>query len=697
MQPRWNMKPTLEQDDAVARFASGAALKINAYAGTGKTTTLRLLAESTRRQGLYLAFNKSIAGDARAKFPARVQCSTIHSLALRSIASAYATPGKLNGQMNVNAIVDALALGPLLLSSKVGLQPRSLAFLVRETLRRFLHGERETLAAADVPRHGALALVDGDAMDALRDKVVAWTATIWRRMCDPRDLLPLGHDGYLKLWALSAPALPAEYLLLDEAQDSNPVVLSVLRKQQAQVVYVGDRYQQIYEWRGAVNAMERVETPHVTMLTQSFRFGPVIAALASAVLGVLGEHVPLRGNPAVESALVARAPNAMLGRGNATVLSHVIDELRRGGRPFVIGGTSELARLLQAIALLKVGIPSDVPELFGFERFEDLVHASESDEGADLRTVVKIVQTFGEQSLLAALSRTAAREEEASIVLSTAHKAKGREWDFVQLADDFLVRPKPRQRRVDPGELRLLYVALTRARLGLGLPHSLLQTFAPAPPWEAEEPEQDDPRDLVDEEHGRHHELTADCEPTVRQEPPEEYGPPESEPAPASHQPSAPPRSCRLPRVKFAAPSVTGWSCVGVEDLGTPSAQCQHCRKEIVRYLFHMKHEASGRALEVGCVCAGTLLGSVAVARDLEADIKSYAGRRARWLKRRWRVSAAGNGYIKLEGHHVVVYRVGRRWSYRLDGERAADTHASSDEAKYAALDELWILSGLED
>ena len=68
---------------------------------------------------------------------------------------------------------------------------------------------------------------------------------LWRRMVDRADEIPLGHDGYLKLWALSQPTLKADYILLDEAQDTNAVVLDVLAGQQAQVVYVGDRHQQI--------------------------------------------------------------------------------------------------------------------------------------------------------------------------------------------------------------------------------------------------------------------------------------------------------------------------------------------------------------------------------------------------------------------------------------------------------------------
>ena len=42
---------------------------------------------------------------------------------------------------------------------------------------------------------------------------------------------PLGHDGYFKLWSLSKPRLAADYIFLDEAQDSNPALLSVLADQ----------------------------------------------------------------------------------------------------------------------------------------------------------------------------------------------------------------------------------------------------------------------------------------------------------------------------------------------------------------------------------------------------------------------------------------------------------------------------------
>src|ERR1700731_1501843 len=56
-----SVDPTEEQQRARDAFTAGGDLAVVAGAGTGKTTTLVLMAESTRKTGLYLAFNKAIA------------------------------------------------------------------------------------------------------------------------------------------------------------------------------------------------------------------------------------------------------------------------------------------------------------------------------------------------------------------------------------------------------------------------------------------------------------------------------------------------------------------------------------------------------------------------------------------------------------------------------------------------------------
>ena len=55
------VQPTDEQTLAVDKFKTGRPLKITAFAGTGKTSTLIQMARTRPSRGLYLAFNKAIA------------------------------------------------------------------------------------------------------------------------------------------------------------------------------------------------------------------------------------------------------------------------------------------------------------------------------------------------------------------------------------------------------------------------------------------------------------------------------------------------------------------------------------------------------------------------------------------------------------------------------------------------------------
>jgi hypothetical protein len=84
-----SFKPTAEQHAVVDAVLGGGDLKIKAYAGAGKTSTLRLIADRLAgRRGSYLAFNKEIAQHARRGFPPNVSARTVHSLAYASVAPA---------------------------------------------------------------------------------------------------------------------------------------------------------------------------------------------------------------------------------------------------------------------------------------------------------------------------------------------------------------------------------------------------------------------------------------------------------------------------------------------------------------------------------------------------------------------------------------------------------------------------------
>src|SRR5215213_4738882 len=82
-----SLQPSPEQAAIIAarRAEPGGSLRVVAFAGSGETTALRLLAQVDRTPALYLAYNKSTQLAAQAHFPAHVACRTMHSLAFRAM------------------------------------------------------------------------------------------------------------------------------------------------------------------------------------------------------------------------------------------------------------------------------------------------------------------------------------------------------------------------------------------------------------------------------------------------------------------------------------------------------------------------------------------------------------------------------------------------------------------------------------
>jgi len=478
--------PTEEQDRALDLFEKGDPLKIDAYAGTGKTTTLVYLARSRSAPGCYLAFNRSIASEAKSKFPENVKCITLHALARRNIPSAHNySDTKLTTSANANLISEVLrlsAIGPPGASRKFTISKRSHGAVLRDACRRFLYSPDPEPLAKHVPRYGRLAELSSAEFDSFAEEVLPNLRALWSNMRSPSGQIPLGHDGYLKLWALSRPRISADYIMLDEAQDSNPVILRVLEEQDSQVVYVGDPYQQVYEWRGAVNAMKCVHTPNRTSLTQSFRFGPSIAEAASRVIALLGAPDPIRGAPNKHSDICAVYPRAILCRTNAGVISHAIRSLAAGKRCHILGGTGDLQRLLQDVQRLKNGVPGELPEFFGFVHWDDVVAFSELPEGQELQTFIRLVHKHGQDRLLTAIQQCETDETAAAVTISTTHKAKGKEWDRVAIDLDFEpLFKKSVSSEADKKGLeaaaRLLYVAITRACLAVEPPPTIMARF----------------------------------------------------------------------------------------------------------------------------------------------------------------------------------------------------------------------------
>ncbi|MGK9452255.1 UvrD-helicase domain-containing protein [Acidithiobacillus caldus] len=487
------MRLTDEQQKAVAMAQKRQSFKISALAGTGKTSTLRAIADAMGNlRGLYLAFNAAIASEAQQRF-AGTQCEsrTFHSLAYRACGYKYKSrmQARLTGSF---------------LRRRFGIDG-DLAAAIAETAMRTIHAFLRTvdpkIEASHVRRSDYChsvdlqfrvameqyrSMPDGKEKNQMRQDIakleqhrqtcqqiakegLALARRVWDDMENPHGETPIVHDFYLREYVLSQPDLGRwyRYLLFDEAQDADPLMLFLTQSQWIPVFYVGDAYQQIYEWRGAANAMESLDLPEST-LTLSFRFGQAVADDANAVLDLLGSYLHLRGNPEkssqVRTGVCGNLPSA---EGSAIVVrtnAEAVQQTMRGlvsGRRVGLCGAASIRSFLRGYQGLLEGKPSG--EFVYFQSEEELREFAQTDMGQDLRVLVKLVDDYGIEELERMVERAVDLDRSAGrvdISVTTAHKVKGLEFDRVFVSEE-LFNPK---RLESDEEKRLLYVAKTRAK-----------------------------------------------------------------------------------------------------------------------------------------------------------------------------------------------------------------------------------------
>ena len=459
---------TDEQDAALGAFTQGEGMVLEALAGTGKTSTLKVLANSTTRSGLYLVYNKAGAVEAEGAFPSTTACSTVHSLAYRStvtpkIRLRLNTPRQTSGDIaKILGIRSSLQIGP-----KRVLAAAQLARLAIETVSMFAHSADRAILGKHVPEQ--VGVTPGQEQANLEAAVLPFARAAWKDLLSKTGSLKFDHDHYVKLWQLSEPVLKTDYVLVDECQDSNPVVVDVINRQRdVQVVAVGDSRQQLYGWRGSVDALDAFGASSRLYLTQSFRFGPSIAAEANKWLAIMGDDIEVRGTPSIKSRVAPlEAPSAVLCRTNAGVIQHVMAGQRGGQKVAIVGGGQDVKRLAGAAKQLKDSGKTWHPDLCMFTSWSSVQDYVEEDFGGqDLKTLVNLVDTYGAGSIIRAVD-AAVPEQSAAIVVSTVHKAKGREWPKVLIADDF---SEPRtdefgvREDVASEDAMTAYVAVTRAQ-----------------------------------------------------------------------------------------------------------------------------------------------------------------------------------------------------------------------------------------
>lgn len=472
------MQPSDEQAAIIEarRGHAGESLRVVAFAGCAKTTTLELAAAVETAPVAYLAFSKAVQRAAERRFPRHVLCRTMHSIAYQGLGMRQERQ-RLEGR-TVAELLDLPAAGRI--------RPARWGHVVLATVRSFCH-------SAD-RRIGLDHVTDLPPGQDNAGQVVGWAQKLWRHLADPGDATPIEHGVYLKRFQLGGGRLPGHIrtVYLDEAHDSNPVTLAILAASGLPVVAVGDPWQSIYAFRGAVDAMQAMTAPTLH-ISCSWRFGPALARVATSILQQTGSPptMAVRGRPDRDGTIERQrlpGPCTVLCRTNAALFEAAISD---GDPIHIVGGGEQLIRLiLGGWRLMQGEEVLDVPGLLPFASFEDLREHVQDTADPELRLLVQIVeQHLGDiPALVDDLRRRLVPDMAyAERVLSTAHKAKGLEWDQVVLEDDFPTleeldetdahgRPCYTAKERDQ-ELHLLYVAATRARSTL-VPNEAVRSCA---------------------------------------------------------------------------------------------------------------------------------------------------------------------------------------------------------------------------
>lgn len=496
--------PTPQQTAIFDAVAAGHNIIVEALAGTGKTSTIvETVRRNTGKKMGLLAFNKKIAQElvSRLENIPNVEVKTLNAMGFAAWRAGRSCT--LDTQKQTKLLEDILKEKNLSLSYDEKRQVISIVDAAR------LHG----LVPANHPK-GGVGLMPDTQENWLY--LCAWTSLDIKSPEDQiifaKALLTYsiskGFAGYIDftdqvyLPVIFGANWPKYHILfVDEAQDLSPLNHKMARMIQAeQKIFVGDKNQSIYAFRGAMtDSMDLLEkamankaqTVHLP-LSVTFRCGHAIVARQQSYVP---EYMAHTTNPPGEVIhwptkemwnekddddmrwTVDHIPDsaAILCRNNAPLITMALHILAKH-RPVQILGRDFAETLKRDIkkATGKDNLPIDQAILACRQYYNSQLKRNPTN--AQLQAVED--KTFCIQALAGSKAKTrddlltildAIFSDEAkpnAITLATGHKSKGLEWPWVMHLNPELIPSKYALKSGDPEELRqeynLRYVLETR-------------------------------------------------------------------------------------------------------------------------------------------------------------------------------------------------------------------------------------------
>lgn len=451
------MKLTEEQNNIVEfskKMRRNEILKINACAGSGKTSTLIEIALANPNSSfLYLAFNKAIVEESKKKFPENVKLKTIHSLAFSNIIA----PRKYK-VVNNFSIFDYMDF--------LNIEDYQIALSFEAHFSKFLNSDEKLENA-----HFYVSQI----FNMARNRKIPYT-----------------HNLYLKEYELKEEKddlSSFDFIMLDEAQDTNAVTLSIFLHNNCRKILVGDTFQNIYAFRETVNALSSklVQEDYKFNLTYSFRSSQKILDKAYFFLQkytIDGEN-PMRMRSAFQRAEENKT-KVFLTRLNSSIIEIIHSTLKKSEKNrFCL--LKEPNSLLESSIAVYYFLKKDfdrLPKAFSwlkkFTGENDLLQYIENGNDLEMKKSFENATNYGSGlfTILEEARRIYKREDNFNEYLINAHLSKGLEFTETTLFNDFSSLSSILQNLNNADSLNekemflntliqeknLYYVALTRAK-----------------------------------------------------------------------------------------------------------------------------------------------------------------------------------------------------------------------------------------
>jgi len=450
-------------------------LLVNALAGTAKTTTIERVGTACDRTPiLYLVFNKRNQDEAARRMPSHVECRTFNALGHRAWANQTGRRLTIDTKKSytiLKGLIDGL-----------GRAEKSEAY---DSFSEILAAARLAKITGYIPTgrfEGVSPLVRDDPfdeeptwlethlLDALLTKSiqVAFSGTI---DFDDQIYMPTLFGG-------SWPQFPL--VMVDEAQDLSPINHAMLKQLITQrIIAVGDPYQSIYAFRGAVQkGMDTLRTDYnmeEKTLSVSFRCPQAVVRRARslvpgftypewAIEGEVNELDSWSYDHISDSA-------AIICRNNAPLFSLAL-RLIRFGRGVKLVGSDIGPNLLRTMKRLG-------PESLTQRQVLDAINRAEAEALAKARSPASTsdkydcLRVFAEQgpNLSSAIGYAEHLfKSGGTIQLLSGHKAKGLEWDTTYHLDPWRIPSRYATTEEEHSqELNVRYVIETRAKRVLNI------------------------------------------------------------------------------------------------------------------------------------------------------------------------------------------------------------------------------------